>query len=313
MADKIFFGAKGMIILLFVLGPNIICARAEDVRITVLINRDAEPYNEVLAGFKRYLGEQGVDAKYKVFPLDGGAARTAQALREAKENGSDMLVTLGTFATESAINNGVKTPIVAGLVLRMDTLDKAANATGVVLEFTIETQFQWLRRFMPECRTIGVIYNPGENRERIEAASRAAGQMGLKLKAREVYAPRDLPDALRSLSESTDVLWGMADKIVLTPQTARSILLFSFRNRIPFVGLSGAWVKAGALYALGWDYSDLGRQCGEIAFKVLRGSRVESIPPVRPRKVIYSLNVKTARHMKMKIPGELVRSAGTVF
>jgi putative ABC transport system substrate-binding protein len=313
MAGSIFFGAKGMIFLLFVLGIDIICARAEDVRIAVLINRDAEPYNEVLAGFKRYIGKQGVDAKYKVFPLDGDAARAAQALREAKENGSDMLVTLGAFATERAISKNVNVPIIAGLVLRMDSLDKTANATGVVLEFTIETQLQWVRRFMPTCGTIGVIYNPGENQKRIEAASRIAGQMGLKLKAREIYAPRDLPDALRSLSESTDVLWGMADKIVLTPQTARSILLFSFRNRIPFVGLSEAWVKAGALYALDWDYSDLGRQCGEIAFKVLRGSQVESIPPVRPRKVIYSLNLKTARHMKMNIPEELVRGARRVF
>ncbi|MCP5047540.1 MAG: hypothetical protein GY940_10235, partial [bacterium] len=164
MTDKISFGAKGMIFLLFVLGLNITFARAEDVRVAVLINRDAEPYNEVLAGFKQYLGKKGVDAKYKVFPLDGDAARAAQALREVKENGPDVLLTLGTFATERAINKNINTPIIAGLVLRMDSLEKAANATGVVLEFTIETQLQWLRRFMPRCKTIGVIYNPGENR-----------------------------------------------------------------------------------------------------------------------------------------------------
>jgi putative ABC transport system substrate-binding protein len=181
------------------------------------------------------------------------------------------------------------------------------------MEFPVKNQFQWIQRFLPKCRTIGVIYNPEENQKMIDVASRTAKQMGLRLDAQKVYAPSDLPKALRNLSKSADVIWGVADKIVLTPQTAKNILLFSFRNRIPFVGLSKNWVKAGALYALSCDYSDLGLQSGEIAFKVLKGSPIKSIPPARPRKVMYSLNQKTARHMKIEIPEALIRSAKEVF
>jgi hypothetical protein len=56
--------------------------------------------------------------------------------------------------------------------------------------------------------------------------------------------------ALAALTNSADVLWGIADDMVMTTETARSILLFSLRNRLPLIGLSGAWVKAGALMAL---------------------------------------------------------------
>lgn len=95
--------------------------------------------------------------------------------------------------------------------------------------------------------------------------------------------------------------------------TAQAVLLFSFRNDIPFVGLSAARVKAGAIYALDWDYEDVGKQCGELAPKILNGARAGGIAPVSPRKLTYALNLKTARHMRAQIPDSLVRGAVQVF
>ncbi|MCA9452115.1 MAG: hypothetical protein KC584_05745, partial [Nitrospira sp.] len=67
--------------------------------------------------------------------------------------------------------------------------------------------------------------------------------------AKQVETPQELPDALDSLPGNADVLWGFTDSVVFSPETVKGILLFSFRNRIPFVGLSTSWVKAGAVYA----------------------------------------------------------------
>jgi putative ABC transport system substrate-binding protein len=89
--------------------------------------------------------------------------------------------------------------------------------------------------------------------------------------------------------------------------------LFSFRNRMPFSGLSASWVKAGALYALDRDYEDLGAQCAEMALKVLDGKHAGSIPPARPRKVRYVLNLRTAEHLKLNLPSELVDGAAEVY
>jgi putative ABC transport system substrate-binding protein len=135
--------------------------------------------------------------------------------------------------------------------------------------------------------------------------------LGLELVSRKVDSRERLPDALASLANDVEVLWGVADTLVLTPETARSFLLFQFRQRIPFSGLSEAWVKAGALYALDRDWTDLGRQCAELAEQVLRGKAPGSIEPVAPRRAILSLNHNTAQTLRIELPRDALRQAET--
>lgn len=166
---------------------------------------------------------------------------------------------------------------------------------------------------MPDIKIIGVLYNPKENQTKIDAALQAAKQEGLTLLPKEVEIARALPDALESLARSVDLLWGMNDQLVLSPQTAEAILLFSFRNKVPFAGLSSSWVKAGALYALDRDYKDLGAQCGELAIKILQGTKPNSLAIVPPRRILYSLNQKTADHMKLEFSSSVIKNAQQVF
>ena len=70
----------------------------------------------------------------------------------------------------------------------------------------------------------------------MHAASQVAKKMGLTLHLRKIVSPREIPAALESLANEVDALWGLADPVVLTPETAEPILLFSFRSRIPFIG-----------------------------------------------------------------------------
>jgi putative ABC transport system substrate-binding protein len=109
------------------------------------------------------------------------------------------------------------------------------------------------------------------------------------------------------------VLFGIPDKLVLSRNTAKPILLASYRNRIPLVGLSFKWVKAGALYALERDYEDIGTQCGEMAQKILQGAAVTTLPPEPPRKVIYALNRKTIENMNINMPNTLLSNAVKIF
>jgi len=178
------------------------------------------------------------------------------------------------------------------------------------LHLVIETA---MHKLMPEIKIVGVLYNPQENQAKVDAAVQAAKKEGLTLLPKEVGTPRALPDALESLAKRVDLLWGINDQMVLSPQTAEAVLLFSFRRAVPFVGLSSSWVKAGALYSLDRNYSDLGAQCGELALKILNGAKPGALPPVPPRKVLYSLNLKTADHMKLDIPQSIIEEAQSVF
>ena len=282
-------------------------------RIVILTSSRAAPYEEAVAGFQRVLLQHGVQASFAVHSLEEEAPRVARVLQDVKQGGVALVLTLGTAAMQRARQEITTVPIITGLVLSADDFKGTANVSGVTLEFPVTLQLQWLRRFLPTAKTIGVIYNSAENQRKIEAASRVAQELGLTLESQYVTGARELPTALETLAKKIDVLWGVVDDLVLTPQTAKQFLLFSFQNRIPFVGLSTAWVKAGALYALDWDHIDLGRQCGEMALQVLRGAPVSALHPEAPRKVVYTLNQKTARHMKVEIAESLVRSAREVF
>ena len=302
-----------MLVVLGIVGDGFADGSAEESRIVILTSSRAAPYEEALAGFQQALRQQGVRAIFEVLSLEGETHRVAQVLQDVKQGGRALLLTLGTAATQRARQDITTVPIIAGLVLSADEFKGAPNMSGVTLDFPVTLQLEWLRRFLPTAKTIGVIYNPKENQQRIEAASRVAYELGLKLESQQVSDTRELPTALETLAKKIDVLWGVVDELVLTPQTAKHILLFSFQNRIPFVGLSTAWVKAGAVYALDWDYTDLGMQCGEMALKVLRGTPINALPPMVPRKVVYALNQKTARHMKIEIAETLVHGAREVF
>jgi putative ABC transport system substrate-binding protein len=286
---------------------------AGETRIAVFISYDAPPIEEALAGFKENLALQGITAVYELYPLQEASGQGRRQPGAVRENGTCLILALGSLALETADREAGGIPVVAGMVLREVDIRRGRGITGVFLEFPLETQFAWLRHLMPEARRIGVVFNPAENRDTVEAAGRIATRMGLELLAREVATPSELPGALESLANRAEVLWGISDNLVVTPQTARSLLLFSFRNRIPFIGLSTAWVKAGAFYALDRDYRDIGRQCAELAGKVLAGAEAGSLAPVPPRRVTYSLNLKTAEQMKMHVPSSLSKAAEQLF
>jgi putative tryptophan/tyrosine transport system substrate-binding protein len=308
-ASLLVLGACGLVVSTPV-GAAVVKA---ETRLAVLVSQDAPPYQEALEGFRDYLEEQGLHVPIDVVSLHGDAAGAAAALQRARQDRATLLLTLGSLGTQAAVREVRDLPIIAGLVLNADDLAKAPNATAVVLEFPVETELRYLQRLLPGQRNVGVLFNPSENQGRIDTATRVAATLGLTLFPRKVESPKDLPDALESLNKRADVLWGVADQIVLNPQTVRPILLFSLRNRIPFVGLSATWVKAGALYALDRDYRDIGRQCGELALKILQGTSPAALPPVPPRKVVYSVNLKTARLLKLDIGGQVLQAAQAVI
>lgn len=286
---------------------------AERVRIIVLTSQDSIPSQQLLSGFQQALHQQGLQVDYAIFPLQNDAAKAPAALERIKQDGAALVLTLGTIATQAAARANLAIPLLASLILNAEDLKQSTNATAVTLEFPIEQQLQWLHQLLPQQKTVGVLFNPRENAEAIRLAQHAASSLGLALVACEVNSPQELPDALERIARQADMLWGITDSTILTPQTAEPLLLFSFRNRIPFAGLSTSWAKAGAIYALDRDYADVGAQCAELALKILRGERASQIPPQPPRKVQYALNLKTAVLMKIDLPQTLISNAYQVF
>jgi putative ABC transport system substrate-binding protein len=225
-----------------------------------------------------------------------------------------VIYTLGVDAAKWATSQTSSIPIVATMVLKDDLFKQAGtNITGVSLTHTMQTQFQWLKKFFPQQKAVAILYNPTENNNVIKEAERASLTNGFKLIPIPVETPKELPYALEQLEKNVDLLMSIPDDTVMSVNTAKEVLLASFRNKVPLIGLSDNWVKSGAYYALSWDYADLGLQCAEQAIKLLSGTPLHSIPPEHPRKVTYTINTKIAEHMNINISDGLLKNAKMVF
>ncbi len=283
-------------------------SRPDVVKVAVLLSESSPPYVQAERGFAAAFSDAGQTLHMETRVVDAVTGGVSG------EWGSppDLVLALGSPALRAALRNFPRLPIVGGMVLKPAEL-QGTNLTGVYLEFPPDVQFHWLQRLLPRAARVGVLYNAAENQGTIERAEQAARSAGIRLYARPIVGPSDIPSSLASLENQADVLWGLADTLALTPETARPLLLFSLKNRIPFVGLSEAWVRAGALYALDRDYEDVGRQCGELAGRIVAGQPAASIPAVAPRRVVYVVSRRAAELLGIHLADDVLRGARAVL
>jgi len=281
-------------------------------RVLIVANAAAEPYSQVIAGFKEQLAERRIEAAFTELAVPQLSAGSSALAAEITAGKPDLILAVGGEASELAAHSSKTVPIVATLILK-NTLFETANMTGVSLTYPLATQIQWLKKFFPEQKRIAILFNPAENTKTIQDLNKETERAGLELTAIPVETPKQLPYALEQLAKEVEILLSIPDEVAMSPKTAKEVLLASFRNRVPLIGLSDNWVKSGALYALSWDYADLGRQCGVQAQQLLNGVSVQKVPYETPRKVVYTINSKIAEHMNIAIPDSLLKNAKLIF
>lgn len=294
---------------------NVAQAGARDV-IAVVKTRDAEAYEVALKSLRRALRDKGIEPRFEeIFLPDDGPGRDDR-LHEIRKKNFPLIVTLGSAATERAakvIKDApllfcmALNPLASGLIRSMNA--SGNNLAGASLDILPQAQFEAIRSLLPNAKRIGVIYNPQETEAVIQQARRSAKDMGLELVAVPISSGDKVPDALRSLDKSVDALWSVADGTTFTPASMEFLFLHTLRNKLPFMGLSPAFVKAGALLALAIDYQEVGTQCGGLALKLLAGENPGSLPITTPQKLTLHVNLKTAETLGLKIPPERLRGA----
>lgn len=277
---------------------------------TVIIVSSAasEGAREASTAFRRRLEQRGVRVSAELSLGTTDSSRVMAALRAARP---DLVLAVGTRAQDLARRVAPQSALVAAMVSHPQE-PGTARGTGVALDFSYEQQLLWIRRILPASqRRIGIVHS-ASGTETLAAVRELARAHGMVIVSRLVQQPAEIPQALSSLAGSADVLWGLRDPMVMTPETARSILLFSLRSRMPMIGLSTAWVKSGALFALDRDYADIGVQCAEQAIRLLSGDAMSSVPAERPRRLVYVVNQRTADLMSVKFSAETLRNASEV-
>jgi putative ABC transport system substrate-binding protein len=293
-------------------------ASASAEGILVLQSGDIGPFEEAGRGLLETLEKAKVRVVVRTHGENDGEDMTALAeLIQAEK--IQVVVTIGTVATEDFLAQNLAVPAVFCMVLDpvgrgfvQDLKEPGGRTTGIEMGIPLQAQFAALKATVPKAKRVGVLYSTERNREIIRQATSIADSMGLELIAAEVTSDEAVPSVLRDLMERIDVLWGIADPVAFSSLSTEHILLTTLRGRIPLMGLSASFVKAGALLALSCDYMDIGRQAGETVLKVLAGGNPGEIPVSFPRATALHLSLKAARLIGIEIPSAVVARAKEV-
>jgi putative ABC transport system substrate-binding protein len=281
--------------------------------IAIVLSQRIEPYERTLAGFRAALDGIRPAPEYQVLELDGagvpGAIPASAAGRRA-----DLVVAIGTRAARAVRSRDPGVPILVACVTEPHPGGGASGArlAGVSMEFPYSQQFQTLRAVAPRVRTVGTLYEAG-NRALIDRAEAAAREAGLKLVRVEIRSVDEIPAALESLIGQADALWAIPDATVFSQETASYIILQTLRHRIPFMGFSQSFVKAGSLVSLYPDFEDIGRQAGAMARDLLEGGRPSADGIVAPRKAMLAVNLRVADVIGLSIPAGVRKRANATY
>ena len=283
--------------LIILLSGFITPSFAEDKSIAIIFSRNIVPYQQAITGFKEVLSDKGYEVSLKIYDLQESASQ--EIVREILLLSPDLVVAVGTEAgifTKDQIKNPpivfsmVLDPVESGLVSALE--NQAENMTGVYLKIGMEEQFKKLKEMVPDLKTIGMLYDVKKMERMKQEALEVAQKLDLNLIAEAIYNPSEINRSLEYVLKNSDALWAGIDPLIYTPQSAQYIILETLRRKVPFMAFSSNYVQAGAFLALECDYTDIGRQTGELALSILEGQEARTLPIQKPRitKAIFNKN-----------------------
>ena len=278
--------------------------------IVVLKSHDIAPINQALAGFVATCTEQ-----ITTYDLGGRTSDTRGIIDRIMEAPPKLILAIGPQAAQVAKAEVQDIPVVFLLVRNPRKYGlEGDNITGISLDVPIEAQLAMYKSLLPTLQTLGVIYDPEKTGALVKEADEVAGKFGLRFRAAPVAAQTEVPAALRSLLGKVDALWLLPDDTVVTPESLTFFLLTAFKQNLPVLTISDAFVEAGALASLSADYTDVGRQACQLSREIesgrLRPTQASIVPPT---KVNITINLQTASQLGLVLPPGVVQSASKVY
>jgi ABC-type uncharacterized transport system substrate-binding protein len=98
---------------------------------------------------------------------------------------------------------------------------------------------------------------------------------------------------------SSDVLLAVPDSEIYSSSNVRNILLTSYRHKVPLIGISQAYVNAGALGAIFSTPEQLAEQAGNIISSFFRERKLPG--PQYPASFGIALNLQVARSLGIEL------------
>jgi putative tryptophan/tyrosine transport system substrate-binding protein len=271
---------------------------ASRVSVVVVTESGVEAYDQALGGVGALLPAgtfRLVDAGGKTFTSD-----LAGALENSE---SRVVIAVGSRALAEVRAHHASLPIVSALALH--GIDAETGVRRVDLDIPLGAQLAAMKSLWPGRTRAGIIRNPGLSRYTADTLEALARKEGFSLLVVDCDSPAHLLKSLASFKGKVDFVICPPDSDLYNAVTMKPLVLASLEQRLPLVGFSPGFVRAGAAAGIFPDYADLGRQSAEMALRLLRGED-RGAQNESPRKVLVAVNQRVDRLLGLEFSADTV-------
>jgi putative tryptophan/tyrosine transport system substrate-binding protein len=306
-------------------GPDIVRAASALPRVSFLaigFGSDTTAFDAIRDEL-RVLGEIDGQSYQADYHMSDDAAQFSGIVREVVRSNPNIIVTVDSQTAREvfSVTHSIPTvvaflptdPIVVGLTESIAR--PSANVTGVLSlqELMIGKRIEVLTEIVPSLRRVGILYVRGNAGHEVEVAEGKKATVGRQLEL--VPLGLAVGDSIERVLDSGDT--GHLDGLVVlaspvTMSMRQSIIAAEQARRIPAVHSFAFEVEDGALAAYGPEPAEHFQRAAEYVDRLLRGARVADLPFDMPRRILLSLNQRTARVLGLTIPPTLLAAADKI-
>lgn len=233
----------------------------------------------ILEEFETLGYKQGDTLMVDVQSAQGNPTLAVQIAQKFAASDADVIIALGTPAAQAAVTaskdkkipvvfTAVTDPLSAKLVSNLKT--PGGRITGVCDYVAPEPQFKLFEKLVPQLKTLGIVYNPGESNSTalIEDMEKAAKKMGWKIEFAAAHKTNEVFGATQNLCGKVDGIFINNDNTALS--AFKSVVKAARSCDIPVFVSDVDIVDQGALAALGPDQRALGKQTARLVHRILK-------------------------------------------
>lgn len=294
---------------------------AEPLKIAIANFGDHPQLNAAWGGFEKEIlaagYKEGTDVTFTVDHVNFDATLVPQMLTKIEAMKPALILAVTTPVAQMAKNQLAKSgipivfaavtdPVAAGLVPSWDKGGDGISGASDMQDFAATIKFA--RTLLPNAKTIGVPFNPGEANDvaMLAKMKELAPAEGFAVAEVGIDNANDIQQRVASLAGKADVIY-VAGSNLIQPAIG-AVASAALAAKIPIVNSDDGPVKADIVpSSFAMSYDKVGHNAGKIAVRILKGEKPADIAPSKPAYEDHAATIskKAAAAFGMAVPDSL--------
>ena len=294
-------------------------------RVGVLTNYPKTDLEEQrrLAAIKTRFQELGwVDGRNLRIDVHFAAERVAMAAAELVASAPEAIISTTSTTARSLLDATTNIPIVSAVTgdpIALGFTTNMSKPTGNITGFTTfndtvaAKRLQLLREMVGTVRKVALMWAPANPQQLLleKQTEAAAKTLGIELVSLPLKSGGEIEPALAKAElERAEALMVAADPLTLA--NGRTIIDGCISRGLPAMHSFAFETRDGALMAYGIDLLDNYRRAADYIDHILRGAKISDLPFQEPTRLTLSINLRTARSIRITVPPTLLARADEV-